>query len=99
GSRNISTIAAEALYATVVINENGRRKTVSKLQAAFIQQSNAAASGDPRAVKLMLDIVAAAEQREEARSNGEDVAPEKRRALAANVLASLKARMGGADDE
>lgn len=46
----------------VVINENGRRKTVTKLEAAFKQLTNKAASGDLKAVQLLAALLRSAEE-------------------------------------
>lgn len=40
----------------VIINENGRRRRISKLEAAIKQQVNKAASGDQKALKLLAGI-------------------------------------------
>jgi Family of unknown function (DUF5681) len=53
GSANISTVFFKTLREKVVINENGRRKTVTKYEAALKQLSNKAASGDLRAISLL----------------------------------------------
>ena len=74
---------------TVVININGRRKTVSKFEAACMQQANKAAAGDPKAMKLMMDVMAGAQMRDEARDVGVEVSPEARRAADAKLLSHL----------
>jgi len=100
GSKNLATMVHEALSATVVVNLNGRRRKVSKLEAAFIQQSNKAAGGDPKAMTLMLDLLLGAQARDEAKAGGEQVAPESQLALDQKVLTALRARLGseGQDD-
>jgi Family of unknown function (DUF5681) len=45
GSRSLATILNRALRERVVINEGGRRKTVTKLEAAVKQVTKKAASG------------------------------------------------------
>lgn len=45
----------KALSEKVVINENGERKTVTKLEAAAKQMANQAVKGDPRAANKVLD--------------------------------------------
>jgi hypothetical protein len=47
----------------VVINENGKRKTITKLEAAFKQLSNKAASGELKALQLLSALVRSAEDR------------------------------------
>jgi hypothetical protein len=46
----------------VVINENGERKTVTKLEAAFKQLVNKAASGDLRALHQLTPLANSVEQ-------------------------------------
>ena len=94
GSRSIASMVQAALGETVVVNIGGKRKTVSKLEAAFIQQSNKAAAGDPKAVKLMLDIMVGAEARDGVKDGGETVTAEDRRVRNAQLIAALKARLG-----
>jgi hypothetical protein len=48
----------------VTVNENGRRKTISKLRASLKQLVNKAAAGDPRALQLLLGTVRQIEQPE-----------------------------------
>ena len=47
----------------MVINENGKRKVVSKLEAAVKQLANQAASGQPRAMQLLTKLLRSAEDR------------------------------------
>jgi hypothetical protein len=52
-----------ALSERVPINENGKRRRVTKLEAAAKQMANRSASGDPRASKLALDLAQKAEEK------------------------------------
>jgi hypothetical protein len=63
GARNLSTIVAAALSERVAINENGRRRRITKLEAAVKQLVNRAASGEARATQLLLALVQANEVR------------------------------------
>ena len=47
----------------VVVNENGRRKTITKLEAAIQQLTNKAASGELKALQLLAGLVRSAEER------------------------------------
>jgi hypothetical protein len=49
GARNLSTVVAAALSERVAVNENGRRRRITKLEAAVKQLVNRAASGEARA--------------------------------------------------
>jgi hypothetical protein len=55
GSKNAATLLNEALHEEVVVNENGRRRKVTKLQAAMKQLANRAAAGDHRSLQLLLN--------------------------------------------
>jgi hypothetical protein len=63
GARNLSTVIAAALSERVAINENGRRRRITKLEAAVKQLVNRAASGEARATQLLLALVQANEAR------------------------------------
>ena len=52
GSKNFSTVLLEALQETVVIQQDGKTKKISKQQAAVKQVVHKAASGDLRAFSL-----------------------------------------------
>ena len=59
-----------ALQKRVAVHENGRRKKVSKLEAAVTQQANKSAAGDASAVKLLMAWFAS--RRREARIKQEE---------------------------
>lgn len=65
GKRNASSVILRALAVKVVINENGRRREVTKFEAALTQLANKAAQGDIRAVNLAIALVRLAEERVE----------------------------------
>ncbi len=57
GSQNLSTLLTKSLNETVMVNENGRRQTITKLNAITKQLVNKAAAGDPRAMKLLTELM------------------------------------------
>jgi hypothetical protein len=63
GTLNMATVLARTLREKVVINENGQRKVITKLEAAVKQLVNKAASGDLRALRHLADLVTSAEER------------------------------------
>jgi hypothetical protein len=65
GAKNLATLLNEALNEVVVISEDGGRKRISKRKAAFKQLVNAAAKGNWRALKLLVDIMQDIERRAE----------------------------------
>lgn len=58
GSRNLTTILAKALRERVIVNENGRRRTMTKLDAAVGQLVNKSASGDLAALRQLIILAA-----------------------------------------
>jgi len=63
GTQNLGSIFAKSLGERVVINENGKRKTITKLEAATKQLANKAASGDPSALRQLITVVLMLENR------------------------------------
>jgi hypothetical protein len=68
GSLNVATVFTKTLREKVVINENGRRRTVTKLEAAIKQLVNKAASGDLRALRHLVELARDAEAGQNAQS-------------------------------
>jgi hypothetical protein len=62
GALNLATILEKTLRELVVIVENGRRKKVTKLEAAIRQMVNQAASGELKAMQLLATLVRSAEE-------------------------------------
>jgi Family of unknown function (DUF5681) len=69
-SRNVAGVFAKALREKVVINENGQRKTITKLEAAVKQFVNKAASGDFRSLQLLVHLSREAEGQELSAAEG-----------------------------
>jgi hypothetical protein len=66
-SKNVGTLAREALYALVDVTENGRR--LSKLEVGFKQLANRIAKGDLVAIRLLLTIPGVQKELVELRSS------------------------------
>lgn len=64
GSLNVATVFARTLREKVVVNENGKRTTITKFEAAIKQFVNKAASGDLRALQLLVSLSRETETRE-----------------------------------
>jgi hypothetical protein len=62
-ANTVGEAVREALAAKVTINEGGKRKRITKREAAATQMANKSASGDLRAGKLAFDIAHKAEER------------------------------------
>ncbi len=71
-SLNLASAFTKAMHEKVVINEHGKRKTVTKLEAALKQVVNKAASGDLRA---LAQLVVLAQDAETKQNTGEQEAP------------------------
>ena len=67
GSLNPATVAGRTAREQVVINENGQRKTVTKLEVAIKQLINKAMSGDLGAWREVCRLVESIEQQEQGR--------------------------------
>ena len=63
GTLNMATVLERTLKEKVVVNENGKRKVVTKLEAAVKQLANQAASGQPRAMQLLTTLLRSVEDR------------------------------------
>jgi hypothetical protein len=67
GSLNVATVLTRTLREKVAINENGRRRTVTKLEAALKQLVNQAAAGDLRALRHLTALANDAEAQQNVR--------------------------------
>ena len=63
GAKNLASILDNAIKEKVVVNENGKRKTISKLEVAIRQLVNKAAMGDQKAMMQLLPLVQIVEGR------------------------------------
>jgi len=59
----MATVLERTLREKVTVNENGKKRTVTKLEAAVKQLADKAASGDLRALQLLTALVRSAEER------------------------------------
>jgi hypothetical protein len=66
----VAAVFAKTLREKVVINENGQRKTITKLEAAIKQFVNKAATGDFRSLQLLVHLSREAEGRELSAAEG-----------------------------
>ena len=62
GSLNMASVLERTLREKVVVNEGGKRKTITKLEAAMKQLTNKAASGELKALQLLAAWVRSAEE-------------------------------------
>jgi hypothetical protein len=87
GARNFASIVAATLGERLVINENGKRKRITKLEAAVKQLVNRAAGGDARSIQLLIGLL----QTIEARPS--QLEPHESTEADSNVLRELKRRL------
>src|SRR5271169_827968 len=63
GSLNVATVLSKTLREKVVINENGKRKVVTKMEASSKQLVNQAASGKMPALNKVFELAQTVEER------------------------------------
>lgn len=69
GSLNVATVLMRTLREKVTIHENGRRKKITKLEAALGQLVNQAADGDLRALRHLTALALDAEAQQNVRDS------------------------------
>lgn len=57
GSKNIRSVFHNELNERVPITENGKHRTISKLEATIKQMVNKAASGDAKAMRTLIQLL------------------------------------------
>ena len=63
GAKNLATLLRDALNEKITVNDQGRRRRVSKREAIVSQLVNRSAQSDLRAITILLSLVQALEQR------------------------------------
>ena len=96
GSRNLTTSLMSTLNEPVIVNENGRRKTITKFWASLKQLVNKAAAGDSRALALLLATVRQMEQAQ-APAARTAIVDEADRHVIDQVVARIRTITSGAD--
>ena len=97
GRRNLAAVLERTLKEKVVINENGVRRTVTKLEAAVKQLVNQAASGDLCAMRQLSALAGSAEDEPLARPTRQlDQNDQK---VMENVLKRFNKSANGEDNE
>jgi hypothetical protein len=71
GSKNLSTLLDDALNESVVVSEHGKRKRITKRVAVLKHLVNKAASGNHRAIQLLLSEMRWVEGREQDSNPGQ----------------------------
>ena len=93
GSKNFSTLLAEALNEPVVVTEDGRRRRISKRELGLKQLANKFAMAEAQATKILLGLMLERERLAAAAPPAErpsfDAADEK---VIANLLKRLRSK-------
>src|SRR5271156_5754834 len=98
GTLNMATVLARTLRAKVVVNENGKRRKITKLEAAIQQLTNKAASGDLKALQLLAGLVRSAEERSTSTTTPTAEVGEADEMVILGILNRLEATNGGKED-
>lgn len=96
GTLNVATVLARTLREKVVINEGGRRKEITKLEAATKQLVNKSASGDLRALSMLMTLARAADEAVPETANASTSNADRK--VIDNMLARLHRGMKNAND-
>ena len=99
GSLDVATVLARTLREQVVVNEGGRRRSITKLEAAVKQIVNKAAGGDASSVRFLIGLAQMVEAQVETHETSAEL-PEADREVMANMLKRLQrvAQQGDIDD-
>jgi hypothetical protein len=98
GAKNLHTLVTEALDARVVVNENSKRRQITKRQAIITQLVNRSAAADLKAINLLLGLVHQIENRGTAVGGPEIFNAAADRQVMLNLAARLRAAKDDVDD-
>ena len=106
GGRKVGAVLQELMNAKVTVTEHGRTRRVSRLEVMLLQLANDATRGDPRALKLILDVADRYGRQAEGSVQSEDMTSEDLEILAdylqradpPNNDPSKSPKGGGGDD-
>ena len=98
GSLNMATVLERALREKVVINENGQRKIISKLEASIKQLVNKAAAGDLRALQQLAALARGGEGRPAEANSPKTAMTDVDQKVMEGVLRRFGAKLEGVED-
>jgi hypothetical protein len=87
--RGVDAAITRAVNEAVNVTEKGKTKRRTKLDITATQLANKSASGDPRAIKLALDMARKAEENAQAEAARAPVMTQSDREIADRVIARL----------
>jgi len=96
-SKNLATVLMNSAHEAVTVNEGGRRRTITKLEAMSKQLVNRAAAGDPRATQLLMQMLQMFEERCE-RTTPEAVIEETDELVIQQLFARIRQMTRGTSD-
>ena len=99
GTLNVATVLARTLHEKVIVKENGKRRTVTKLEAALLRLTNKAAAGDLRAVQLLAALARSAEERGVPEATPNESLGEPEEDVFTEIVRRIKAAGKGESDE
>jgi hypothetical protein len=88
--KTVGAAITVAFAEKVPVNEGGRRRKITKLEAAAKQIANKSASGDPRSAKLGLELAQKAEERESRSATSPENLSETDQQIADRLIARLR---------
>jgi Family of unknown function (DUF5681) len=89
-SKTVDDTVAKAFDERVTITENGKRRKINKLAAAAKQIANRSAAGDPKLVKLGLELARKAEDRKVSPADEDALSSETDQQIAARLFATWR---------
>jgi len=98
GSLNMAIVLERVLKEKVIINENGRRKIITKLEASIKQLVNKSAAGDLRALQQLAALARGGEERATEAISPKTAMTDVDRKVMEGVLRRFGATLEGAED-
>lgn len=88
--QTLAEVVDAALHEPVVVTENGKRKTITKLEAMTKQLVNKGASGDARVAKMLMDFIRVVEAQAASDDDGKPVLKQDDREAMSSFLDRMK---------
>ena len=98
GAKNLSTLLDEALNERVVVADDGGQRKITKREAVVKQLVNHSATGDWRAVKILLDMLQGIESRTDPASSQTSGFTAEDEEVIAQLEVRLRGNKGESDD-
>lgn len=100
GARNIATILEEVLSARITVKDGGKPpRKISKLDAGLTQLANRAATGDLRAIQMVLSLAQGMETKRDAEASTEVPLTDADRQVLDLLMQRVQRNFGSENDE